>query len=569
MALREFDFEKEPTVSIVKKILTDAIKMKATDIHFDPTSDELVIKFRINGELNEYTTAPDNVKTNIITRIKILAGMNITDSLLPQIGAINFELDSKSHNMRVSSLPIIDGEKIVVHISNYAKYIKSISKMGFDNKDVKTIKEMLKEPQGIILITGTTNSGKTTTIYSLLKELNSKSNNIISIEDPIKMKIKGVNQVQISNEKGLTYRNLLKSVLLQDPNIISINELVDDETARMALRASLSGRLVISTMHTKTVYQTIDTLLNMDVENYLLGSNLVGIISQRLVKKLCPTCREKRKVSKYEAKIIKNILGEDVEELYYPKGCEECKNGYIDQIPIAEVIKINDELRNAISNNKRRDLIRNIIYEENNTIIKDGLQKAINGDTSFEEIIRILDLKIDFTENDEKIKNIIFGNEKVDEEEIIPEKEENKNVENNNQDDDEIISTKIFELNEDEDDEKENKIITEKEKGKITEAISEIKKNEEEILNNLQNKTEENKINFKESEVEKEAIEKDKEIVEKTEVKDNSSNEIKQPENNINTVEEKTEKNTHQLMNFDDDDDDDDFNYDSSYINNF
>ena len=310
MALREFDFEKEPTVSIVKKILTDAIKMKATDIHFDPTADELVIKFRINGELTEYSTAPDNVKTNIITRVKILSGMNITDSLVPQIGTINFELDSKSHNMRVSSLPIIDGEKLVVHISNYAKNIKSISRIGFNNNDVKKIKELLKESQGIILVTGTASSGKTTTLYSILKELNSKSNNIISIEDPIKMKIKGVNQVQISPEKGLTYRNLLRSVLLQDPNIIAINELVDDETTRMALRASLSGRLVISTMNTKTAYQTVDTLLNMEVENYLLGSNLIGIISQRLVKKLCPTCREKKKISKYEAKIIKNILGE-------------------------------------------------------------------------------------------------------------------------------------------------------------------------------------------------------------------------------------------------------------------
>lgn len=547
MALREFDFEKEPTVSIVKKILTDAIKMKATDIHFDPTSDELIIKFRINGELNEYTTAPDNVKTNIITRVKILAGMNITDSLLPQIGAINFELDSKSHNMRVSSLPIIDGEKIVIHISNYAKYIKSISKMGFDNQDVQTIKEILKEPQGIVLVTGTTNSGKTTTIYSLLKELNSKSNNIISIEDPIKMKIKGVNQVQISNEKGLTYRNLLKSILLQDPNIIAINELVDDETARMALRASLSGRLVISTMHTKTAYQTIDTLLNMDVENYLLGSNLVGIISQRLVKKLCPTCREKRKISSYEAKIIKNILGTDVEELFYPKGCEECKNGYTDQIPIAEVIKVNNELRNAISNNKRRDLIRNIIYEENKNIIKDGLQKAINGDTSFEEIIRVMDLKVDFTDKDEKIKNIIFGNDKEEDNEEIAE----YTTASVKSDADDIITTEVTNITQEtevEDDEpisepkiketikeetkdkkkKEVKVVSDNNKEKIVEAISEIKKNEDEIITNLMGTANETKT---------------------------------ESSNRVNT--------TPALINFDDDDDDDDFNYGDSYINNF
>ena len=397
MALREYDFEKEPTVSVVKKILTDSIKMKATDIHFDPQTNDLSIKFRINGNLVEYTIAPDNVKTNIITRIKILSGMNITESILPQVGTINFEYESKTTNMRVSSLPVVNGEKLVVHISNYAKNLKSISRIGFNKEDVNKIKDLLKEQQGIILITGTTASGKTTTMYSLLKEINSKSTNIISIEDPIKMKIDGINQVQLAPEKGITYKTIIRNALLQDPNVICINELVDDETARSALRASVTGKLIISTMHTKSAYTTIDTLLNMDVENYLLGSNLIGIISQRLVKRLCPTCREKKKASDYEKTVIREIMGEEIDELYYPKGCEECQSGYTDQIPVVEVIKIDDELRSAISNNKNRELIRNIIYEENNSILKDGFKKAIEGETSFSEIIRITDVKIDFT----------------------------------------------------------------------------------------------------------------------------------------------------------------------------
>lgn len=558
MALREFDFEKEPTVSVVKKILTDAIKMKATDIHFDPTSEDLVIKFRINGELNEYTTAPDNVKINIITRVKILSGMNITDSLVPQIGTINFELDSKSHNMRVSSLPIIDGEKLVVHISNYAKNIKSISRIGFNNNDVKKIKELLKEPQGIILVTGTASSGKTTTLYSILKELNSKSNNIISIEDPIKMKIKGINQVQISPEKGLTYRNLLRSVLLQDPNIIAINEFVDDETARMALRASLSGRLVISTMNTKTAYQTVDTLLNMEVENYLLGSNLIGIISQRLVKKLCPTCREKKKISAYESKIIKNILGEEIEELYYPKGCEECKNGYIDQIPIAEVIKIDNELRNAISNNKNRKLIRNIIYEENNNILKDGLQKAINGDTSFEEIIRIMDLKIDLTEEDKALENIILGKDNIEDDENEKNIVKDKNTEDSNKDfeEDSKETTEAPETKDENETTKNEKTkkVTEEEKQdndndeandnvNLAESINEIKKNDDELENILSTIIENETKNAEAS-------------------KDNEEKE--------NTQESKKEQvSTAKPIVINDDDDDDDFNYGDSYINNF
>lgn len=426
MALREYDYENIPTVSIVKKILTDAIKMEATDIHFDPTPDELIIKFRINGDLKEYTIAPENVKANIITRVKILASMNITDSLLPGTGAISFELNNETHNMTVSSLPIVDGEKIVVHISNYAQNIKNLHSIGFTEANTNKIKSLLNEQQGIILITGNTNSGKSTTLYSILKELNSSANNIISIENPVKMRIKGINQVNISPEKGLTYRNALKSVMLQDPNIIAINELVDDETTRSALRASVSGRLVISTMHTKTAYQTIDTLLHRDIENYLLGSNLIGIISQRLVKKLCPSCRKLQRATPYEASIFKEVLGTDITEIYSPNGCIECNDGYIDQIPVAEVIEIDEELRNAISNNRNRDLIKNIIYEENDSIIKDGLKKVLEGKTSFQEVMRIIDLRVDFDEKKSKIRNIILGNGLPEEPTSLPKKEEGK-----------------------------------------------------------------------------------------------------------------------------------------------
>lgn len=420
MALHEYDFDKEPTVSVVKRILTDAIKMKATDIHFDPKPNELLIRFRINGDLVEYTTAPENVKINILTRVKILAGMNITDSILPQTGAINFELDENNHNMRVSSLPMIDGEKIVVHISNYAKNLKSIIKIGLKDEDVAKVKDLIKEDQGIILVTGTTASGKTTTMYTLLKELNNQTKNIISIEDPVKMKIDGINQVQIAPEKGLNYRSVLRSVLLLDPNIIAINELIDDETTRCALRASVTGRLLLSSMHTKSAYQTIDTLLNMDVENYLLGANLLGIISQRLVKKLCPACKERKEASEYEKTIIKEITGEEIEELYYPKGCSECHKGYVDQIPVVEVVKIDEDLRNAISNNKNRDYIRGLVYKNNDTILKDGFKKVIKGETSFNEIIRITDVKIDFTKDEENIKEYILGNGEI---EFIPKKE--------------------------------------------------------------------------------------------------------------------------------------------------
>ena len=542
MALREYDFEKEPTVSIVKKILTDAINMKATDIHFDPTPDELIIKFRINGDLTEYTTAPDNVKINIITRLKIISGMNITNSLIPQTGAISFELDNNSHNMRVSSLPIIDGEKIVVHLSSYAKNIKNINKLGFSETTLQKIKELLKEKQGIILITGTTNSGKTTTTYSLLKELNNKANNIISIEDPIKMKIKGINQVAIAPEKGLTYRSILKAIMLQDPNIIAINELIDDETARSALRASLTGRLVISTMYTKNIYETINNLLNMDIENYLLASNLLGIVSQRMVKKLCPSCRKKKKASTYEKKIIKAILDKDIEELYYPNGCEECFNGYIDKIPIEESIIINDELRNAIANNKKSSLIHEIIYSENNSIIQNGLRKAIEGETSFEEIIRILDLNIDFTEEEKDIKDLILGKEKKSEES----KEKNKS------------SAKVKENNEVKEDNEIEKTENQKEK---------------EAKENLLNLAQIANLAFTEATQEKEAVSTTPKEDSKISKEDIKKEELKrqpkeQKESTSSTKEEETKVITPppiSPLSDEDNDDDDDFSYNDSY----
>ena len=410
MTLREFDYEKEPVVSIVKKILTDALNMKASDIHFDPTSTSLSIKFRINGSLQEYTIAPDTVKSNITTRIKILSNMNITDSMHPQTGTINFEVEGKHHDLRVSSLPVCDGEKLVLSIHNYENNIKSLSKMGLNPVDTEKIKKLVKSNQGLVLITGTTSSGKTTTMYAMLKEIQSKSLNIISIEDPVKLKIDGINQVEIAPDKGITYKSALKHVMLQDPNIICIDDLINDEIAREAIRASITGRLVISSIYTKNAYTTIDNLLNMDIENYLLGANLNGIISQRLVKQLCPKCKEKRYTTEYEKTIIKKLLNKDVQELYYPKGCEECHNGYVGQIPIVEVVEISDEIRSAITNKKDRKTIRKLLYKDNTPIIINGFNKVLEGTTSFNEIIRITDVKIDLDESQNDIKEYILGN---------------------------------------------------------------------------------------------------------------------------------------------------------------
>ena len=540
MAIREFDFEKEPIVSIVKTILNDAIKMKATDVHFDPQINDLLVRFRINGELSEYTIAPENTKLNIITRVKILAGMNITDTVSPQTGAINVEVEDKKQSMRVSTLPIADGEKVVIHISNYAKNIKSIEKIGMEKEDIDLIKNLLQEKQGIILVTGANGSGKTTTSYALLKELNNPNNNIISIENPIKMKIKGINQVQIAPEKGVTYSKVLNNIELQDPNVVAINELIDDQVTRAAVRLSASGRLVISTLNTRTVYQTIENLLNMNVENYLIGDNLLGIISQRLVKKLCPSCRSYKKASEFEKTVIKEITGEEVEEIFYPEGCEECKDGYLGLTPVTEVIKVTPELKDAIANNRNKTLIKNIIYSENDTMLKDGFKKVLAGITSFSEIMKMIDLRTDFEFYNDNLKKYLLGNGET---EYVEEENSEQNILNN-------LLTHESNI-----EEVMNNLKGETENQDVQAFNNLLKPNKETINNN-------DKINLDDAikQIENEASE--------SMAKDAGLVSVDSAENNI--VDQATaaaEKERADLINElkEDDDDEDNFNYDESY----
>lgn len=408
MALHEFNYEKEKVINIVKKILEDAILIFATDIHFDPQEDELIIRLRIDGDLVLYTTVPESAMKNIITRIKILAGMNITESSISQTGFITYKMKDEVHNMRVSSIPVVHGEKIVVHISNHANKFAKLQDLNFSDYDYRKIKNLLNNTAGTILIAGSTTSGKATTMYAMIHELDHNKKNIFTIENRIKANIDGVNQIQVDKHKGLTPNNILKTVLLSDPNVIVLSEINDIETANNILKASVTGRLVISTIHSKNIYTTIDTLINMDIENYLLSSSLTGIISQRLVKRLCPKCRRKRKTTDLEKEIFTNTINKNIKEIYEPVGCDNCINGYQGQIPISEVVEINDTIRNAITNPREKANLRNLVYEHNTTIFEDGLVKVINGDTSLDEVIRVIDLNSDFAKDEEVIKKLIL-----------------------------------------------------------------------------------------------------------------------------------------------------------------
>ncbi len=395
--VRTFDFQRVPIVDILNEILVDSAKRGASDIHFDPQAGRLLIRIRVDGLLYDYAEVPNEIKNYLITRVKTVARMNITESRLPQDGAIKATLQGVDLDLRVSSLPVSNGEKIVIRILDYSMSMAGLNELGFSEENYKKILEMISVPNGIILVTGATGSGKSTTVYSILQHLNTPTTNIITVEDPIEMDIAGINQVQTNSKIGLTFATALRSILRQDPNIIMIGEIRDTETARIAVRASITGHLVLSTLHTNTSLNTIERLIDMDVQKYLLSSALEGVVSQKLARRLCEHCRTKRKTSNYEREIFKTVLGYDVLEIYDAEGCQYCNDGYRGRIPIHEVLKINQKIRDALSDDVPKDRLRGLVYGESDviTMLQDGLQKVVKGFTSFEEILKIIELEDD------------------------------------------------------------------------------------------------------------------------------------------------------------------------------
>ena len=410
----EYDYQNQPIVDIVNEMLLDAARKRASDIHMDPTPDVLNVRIRVDGELILYAVVPEAVKKNLVTRVKIISGMNITESRIPQDGAIKMTADGKDLDFRVSTLPIVYGEKVVIRLLDYSATTSSLDSLGFSERNYELVQKAISKPNGIILVTGATGSGKSTTVYAILETLNTESRNIITVEDPVEMKIAGINQVQTMSEIGLTFATALRSILRQDPDIIMIGEIRDNETARISVRASITGHLVLSTIHTNNSLTTIERLVDMEVERYLLGSALEAIISQRLCKKLCPKCREARPTTDYEKRVFKAALGMDIENIYKPVGCNNCYKGYTGRIPLHEVLVLNQEIRDAIVNNMPKEQIRELIYNTGTatSLLNDGLIKVINGLTSFEEVLRVIDIEDDLGEKQSDLKNAIIG--KVD-----------------------------------------------------------------------------------------------------------------------------------------------------------
>lgn len=393
---RNIDFTKMPVVNAVNTILLNGVSLGASDIHFDPTDDGIAVRYRIDGVLNNFYFLPMEIKQNITTRIKIMAGMNITETRLPQDGAIKDKMNGRDLDMRVSSLPTKRGEKIVIRIMDYSMSLKGIEYLCFSETNYNKVLKMLNFPNGIILVTGATGTGKSTTLYSFLQKLNTEGSNLITVEDPIEMDIKGVNQVQVNSDIGLDFATVLRSILRQDPNIIMIGEIRDSETAKIAVRASITGHLVLSTIHTNNSLNTIERLLDMDVERYLLASALTGIVSQKLARKLCDKCKIKRAVTVTEKNLFKTVLGIDVTEVFEanPSGCPNCNHGYHGRIAIQEVLLINQDIRDAISAGIRKEELRKLVYNKDViTMLQDGLFKVLAGFTTTDEILKLIEVE--------------------------------------------------------------------------------------------------------------------------------------------------------------------------------
>ncbi len=394
-SIMTFDYDNTPIVDIVNDMIVDAVKRGVSDIHFDPYENGIHIRIRIDGDLHDYTDVPLAMKKNMITRVKIISNMNITESRLPQDGAIKGLIEDMSVDLRVSCLPTNMGEKIVIRILDYSMSSAGLENLGFTKENYEIIKKMIAIPNGIILVTGATGSGKSTTVYAILQRLNTENRNLITVEDPIEMNIEGINQVQVNSEIGMTFGSALRSILRQDPDIIMIGEIRDTETARIAVRSAITGHLVLSTIHTNDSLNTIERLLDMDVERYLLGAAISGIVSQKLARRLCDKCKKLRPTTDYEKSIFKGALGLDVNEIYESNGCDACSGGYKGRLPLHEVLLINQDIKDAISSGLSKSKLRELVFSENsgiNTMLQDGLRKVLTGETSMDEILRLIQL---------------------------------------------------------------------------------------------------------------------------------------------------------------------------------
>lgn len=378
-----------PIVRLLNSIIEQAIRTKASDIHIEPYQDEIRVRFRIDGDLKEIMVLPRSNLSAIVTRIKIIGKMNIAERRIPQDGRVETKINDKEIDMRISSLPTVYGEKIVIRLLDKSNFNFTKEGLGFSEANLKLFDKILSQPYGMILVTGPTGSGKTTTLYTVLKELNVVEKNVITIEDPVEYKLNGINQVLVNPKTGLTFAAGLRSILRQDPDTIMVGEIRDGETAEIAVRAAITGHLVLSTLHTNDCPSTVARLVDMGIEPYLVSSAVIGIVSQRLVKVLCPKCKKKYEASYSEKKLLELPQDEHI-ILHRAVGCNACNQGYRGRAAVHELMPINENIRRLIDTNATADKIREKASEEGmTTLFQSALVLALKGDTTFDEVMRV------------------------------------------------------------------------------------------------------------------------------------------------------------------------------------
>lgn len=385
----EITDEDSPIVRLVNQMIQQAVQLRASDIHVDPGENNLLIRYRIDGTLRTERLIPKQMQGFITARLKIMARLNIAERRLPQDGRIKMQFDYKMIDIRVSSLPTMHGEKIVLRLLDLSTGIKAVDTLGFSEGNAATFKEMIGRPYGIMLITGPTGSGKTTTLYSALSQLNQETVNIITVEDPVEYQLEGINQVHVNPAIGLTFAAGLRSILRQDPNIVMVGEIRDTETAEIAVRASLTGHLVLSTLHTNDAVSSISRLRDMGVEPYLIASSLIGVVAQRLVRKICTDCKETYKPSQQEA-IMLERYGLRTDILHRGSGCGSCNStGYRGRLAIHEVLTIDDHMRQLVTDSASVEELRSAAKVGGLVqLMEDGLLKVSQGMTTLQEVLR-------------------------------------------------------------------------------------------------------------------------------------------------------------------------------------
>jgi len=381
-----------PVIRLANLIITRAIERRASDIHFEPYEDHFRVRYRIDGVLQDVESPPKRLQAAIISRIKIMAKLNIAERRLPQDGRIMLRVKGKEIDFRVSSVPTIHGESMVLRILDKGSIVLDIEQLGFQEDTLKEIQEIIMNPHGIILVTGPTGSGKTTSLYCALQKINSPTKKIITVEDPVEYQLRGINQIQVKPSIGLTFANALRSIVRQDPDVILIGEIRDAETAEIAIHSALTGHLVLSTLHTNDAPSAITRLIDMGMEDYLLSSTLIGILAQRLVRISCPHCRGQYSPDPAIRKEMKLVaLPEENWKIHEVKGCEQCSySGYWGRAGIFEFLKITEEIQKLILEKKDANIIKEAARLNGmRTLREDGWLKVKEGITTVSEVLRV------------------------------------------------------------------------------------------------------------------------------------------------------------------------------------